>query len=104
MFGQYSSVTAGCKDKRGGDGLPRQPHPRLATLRGRGGVGGIGVFDVFGGPDRVIALEPLADGALHADVVAGVTGAVPLVFENLVALLEEEWPEFGFGNVRKGVN
>src|ERR1035441_5085938 len=67
---------------------------------GRGGLGRLGVFDVFGEPYQVVALEPLADGALHADVVAGVAGAVPLVLENLVALLEEEWPDFGFGDVR----
>ena len=74
-------------------------------LCGRGGVGvfarfGVFVFEFFGGPDQVVALEPLADGALHADVVAGVLGAVPLVFEDLVALLEEEGPEFGCGDVR----
>jgi len=40
----------------------------------------------------------VADGSVHADVVAGVAGLDPLVFEDLVALFEEELPELGPGD------
>jgi hypothetical protein len=73
--------------------------PALASLRLRPGVFGIFVLVLLGGPAQVVALEPFADGALHADVVPGVLGAVPLVLEDLVALLEEEGPELGLGDV-----
>jgi hypothetical protein len=41
--------------------------------------------------------EPVADGALHADVVTGVPGLDPLVCWDLVALFEEELPELALG-------
>ena len=42
--------------------------------------------------------EPVADGALHADVVTGVPGLDPLVCWDLVALFEEELPELALGD------
>ena len=54
---------------------------------------------VLGGcPENLVCLEPIADGALHADVVASVPGADPLVFEDLVALFEEILPELALGD------
>ena len=51
-----------------------------------------------GGPEGVMFLEPVADGAVHADVVASVLGLDPLVPEDLVALFEEVLPEVAVGD------
>ena len=48
----------------------------------------------------MVFLEPVADGAFHADVVAGVPGFDPLVFEELVALNGERASEEASGLVR----
>jgi hypothetical protein len=50
-----------------------------------------------GGPEVLVLLEPVADGALHADVVTGVPGLDPFVFQDLVALFEEELSEPALG-------
>ena len=44
-------------------------------------------------------LEPLADGAVYADVLVFILGLNPLVFEDLAPLIEEVFPE---GAVGKG--
>lgn len=59
---------------------------------------GLGVVGLGDGPDVLVLLEPVADGAFHADVEAGVSGLDPLVFEDLLALSEEILPEIGLGD------
>jgi hypothetical protein len=66
----------------------------------RSGRGWILRRGIGGGPEVLVLLEPVADGALHADVVTGVPGLDPLVSWDLVALFEEELPELALGEVR----
>ena len=47
----------------------------------------------------MVLLEPLADGAVYADVLVFLLGLNPLVFEDLAPLIEEVFPE---GAVGKG--
>lgn len=56
------------------------------------------------GPEVLVLLEPVAEGAFRADVETGFLGFESLVFEDFVALLEKEMPELallkGFRNRR----
>jgi hypothetical protein len=57
---------------------------------------GLGVL-LGGGPEVLVLLEPVADGALHADVVTGVPGLDPPVSWDLVALFEQALSELVLG-------
>jgi hypothetical protein len=52
---------------------------------------------VGGGPGGVVLVEPLADAAVHANVVADFLGLQPLVFEDFIELVHDAEPEGLFG-------
>ena len=57
-----------------------------------------GLGTVLGGrPEGVMLLEPFADGAVDADVLAFLLRFNPLVSEDFIALSEEVFPEVAVG-------
>ena len=76
---------------------------------GLGGGGGMAGGSGGGRQDWValfpgggVVLQPVADGGLDADVVAGALAEVPLVLQDGLALQIEALPEPGTGDVRRG--